>query len=341
MKTFPNRFVASMVALVFISPSAQPATSSAGPMLMVVNQKLNAVQIVDPGSGTVTATIATKGIRGHETVVSADGKRAYVPIYGDSGVGKPGTDGRTIEILDLTTNRFIDQIDLGRPARPHCVRLGPDGLLYVTAEVGETLEVVDPVKKRVVRSIPTGQKESHMLVVTRDGSRGYTSNVGAGSVSALDLKNGKTIAVVPVAKVTQRISISVDDKLVFTADQENPRLAAIDTTTNKVQQWIDLPSIGYGTAATPDGKWLLVSLIKDSKIAVVDLAAMKVVRILEVAAGPMEILLRPDRPVAYVSCFAAGKVAIIDLNSWKVSGWIKTGEGADGLAWIASEAPAH
>jgi DNA-binding beta-propeller fold protein YncE len=320
------------VALATCHSQEPPATSR--PQLLVVNQKLNAVQFVDVDSGKVTATVKTKDIRGHEAVVSKDGRLAYIPIYGNSGVGKPGTDGRTIEVLDTTAKKFVDTIDLGRPARPHCIRLGPDGLFYVTAEVGQTVEVIDPASGKHVASIPTNQDYSHMLAISRDGKRAYTSNVGVGSVTAIDLLKRTVISVIPVAKVTQRISLSVDDKYVFTADQDAPRLAVIETATNKIKEWITLPSIGYGTASTPDGRWLLVALITGSKLAVVDLASMKVSRTIDVAGGPMEILVQPDRNVAYVSCFAGGKVAIVDLKTWQVNKLIETGEGADGLAWI-------
>ena len=47
------------------NPQPRPARQ-----LLVVNQKLNAVQFVDVDSGKVTATVKTKDIRGHEAVVS-------------------------------------------------------------------------------------------------------------------------------------------------------------------------------------------------------------------------------------------------------------------------------
>ena len=315
-------------------PASSRPTQEHHPRLLVVNQKLNAVQIVDPIAGKTSKTIPTKGIRGHEAVVGPDGRFVFVPIYGDSGVGKPGTDGRSIEILDLVEERFVGEIDLGRPARPHCVRLGSDGLLYVTAEIGQTVEVIDPMTKKIVGSIRTNQDESHMLVLTKDGKRGYTSNVGAGSVTALDITARKAVRVIQVAKVAQRISMSLDGKLVFTADQQAPRLAVIDTTSNTVKEWIPLPSTGYGTAPTNDGRYLLVALNTSEKVAVVDLTSMKVARTIDVPAGPMEIVVEPNGRVAYVSCFSGGKVAAIDLHEWKVKKLIDTGEGADGLAWL-------
>jgi DNA-binding beta-propeller fold protein YncE len=121
--------------------------------------------------------------------------------------------------------------------------------------------------------------------------------------------------------------------MVFTSDQTQPRLAVIDTATNKVKTWVKLPAVGYGTASTEDGRWLLVAMPSASKVAVVDLQKLKVVRTIGVPSAPQEILMRPDGKVAYVSCNRTGRVAAIDLVGWKVQDIIPAGSGADGLAW--------
>jgi YVTN family beta-propeller protein len=132
------------------------------------------------------------------------------------------------------------------------------GMLYVTTELDKTVSIIDPKTLKIVGSVPTGQEQSHMLVLTRDGSKGYTANVGPGTVSVLDMKGRKTLAIIPISKDTQRISISRDDSMVFTADQTKPQLAVIDTATNKVKTWVALAAFAYGTAATLDGRWLLL-----------------------------------------------------------------------------------
>ena len=121
------------------------------------------------------------------------------------------------------------------------------GMLYVTTELDQTVTIIDPSTLKIVSTVPTGQKESHMLVISRDGKRGYTSNVGAGSVSVLDLPGRKTIAIIPISSEAQRIAISNDDKMVFTSDQTKPQMAVIDTATNKIKTWVPLPAVGYGT----------------------------------------------------------------------------------------------
>lgn len=315
-----------------------PGTSVAQDALLVANQNDQSLSIVDPVKNQQIASVHENEYTGHEVAASPDGKTAYVPIYGNSGVGKPGSDGRTMEVIDLPSQKIVGTVDFGHGVRPHKPVYDPaSGMLYVTTELDHSITVVDPKTLKIVGAIPTGQAESHMLAISHDGSTGYTANVGPGTVSVLDMKARKTITVIPVAKTVQRISISNDDKWVFTADQSNPRLAVIDTATNKVSSWITLPSIGYGTAPTLDGRWLLVVMTYPGRVAVVDLKAMKVAQVITVPEDPTEILMNPDGHVAYVACGASSKIAVIDLSDWKIQALIDARKGADGLAWAGAK----
>jgi DNA-binding beta-propeller fold protein YncE len=304
--------------------------------LLVVNQGDATVSVVDAKAEKQVAVIDehVTGVHGHEIAVTADGKTAFLPIYGSVGVGKPGIDGHEMLVIDLASRKIVDQVDWGHGVRPHMPFLDPaSGMLYVTTELDKSVSIVDPKTHKIVGSVPTGAEQSHMLILSHDGRLGYTANVGPGTVSVLDMKARKTLAVIPVAGMVQRIAISNDDKWVFTADYTKPQMAVIDTATRKVAQWIALPGLGYGAAPTKDGKWLLVAVPTESKVAVIDLASMKVVRTVDVPAVPQEVVIRPDQKVAYVSCVSSGKVGAIDLGSWKVTS-IAAGPGADGLAWV-------
>lgn len=304
--------------------------------LLVVNQGDSDLSLVNPASGREVATVSemTPGVHGHEIAVSADGRTAFMPIYGSTGVGKPGIDGHEMLVIDLPSRAVVAHVDFGRGVRPHLPVLDPvSGMLYVTTELDKTITVIDPRTRKIVGTVPTGQEQSHMLVLSHDGKRGYTANVGPGTVSVLDMVGRKTLAVIPIAEKVQRISISNDDKLVFTSDVIKPQLAVIDTATNKLKMWIPLPGMGYGTAATPDGKWLLVAIPATNQVAVVDLKSMQVAKTIDVPSIPQEVLVRPDGKVAYVSCNMSGKVAAINLATWNVDKLIVAGKLADGLGW--------
>ena len=329
MKTL-HTFLALFVCLSLVSAAEDLSHG----LLLVANKGEHTLGLIDPIAGKMIATVPEDGVTGHEVVASADGKFAYVPIYGNAGVGKPGTDGQLIRVIDLEKHAVVGTVDLEKGLRPHCAVIGPkNGLLYVTTEIENTVTVIDPQTLKVVGKIPTGQSESHMLAITSDGKRGYTANVAPGTVSVLDLEAKKVLVIIPVCKNTQRISLSPDDRWVFTADQTQPRLAVIDTQTNGVRQWIEMPGIGYGSAPTPDGRWLVIALPQTNQVAVIDLTTMKVAHTLDVPKAPQEVLVRPDGAEAYVSCDASRQVAVIDTKTWTVKKLIAAGAGADGLAW--------
>lgn len=320
-------------------PSAKPnLPQPANGLLLVANKGNHTLSVIDPQTGSALAAVEEDGVTGHEVVASNDGRRAFVPIYGSGGVGTPGTDGQLVRVIDLQKKEVVGTIDFGHGVRPHCAVAGAtSGLIYITTELDQTITVIDPATLKRVRSIPTGKEESHMLALTRDEKRGYTANVGSGTVSVLDLTAGKVLEIIPVARAIQRIALSADERRAFTADQTKPRLAVIDTFSNKVSDWIELPAIGFSAAATPDGRSLLVVLSRANQLAVVDLTTLKVSRTLDLPRVPQEVLIRPDGAKAYVSCDATRQVAAVDLATWTVEKLIPAGPMADGLAWAVRE----
>src|ERR1700728_2308185 len=274
----------------FLAPLSTAPSSPSNGLLLVANKGDQTLGLIDPTTGRQIATVAEGGVTGHEVATSPDGKRAFVPVYGDSGVDMPGTDGSTIAVIDLGERKLIHTVDFGHGVRPHCAVFGPkDGQLYVTTELDKSVTIIDPQTLKIVGNIPTGQAESHMLAVSADGRYGYTANVGPGTVSVLDLAARKTLTVISVAAHVQRISITPNNRWVFTSDAEKPRLAVIDAATNRVDRWIALPGTGYGTASTPDGKWLLVALPNANAVSIVNLATLRVVKTIIVPSAPQEV----------------------------------------------------
>ena len=324
----------SMTTIAHAQMKESSPSKSAKGLLLVCNKGDRTLSIIDPATGDQLAAVDEDGTTGHEVIASADGKFAFVPIYGNSGVGHAGTDGQLIRVIDLEKRAVVGTVDFGKGLRPHCAMIGPKNkLLYVTTELSNSIAVIDPGTFKILDSIPTGQSESHMLVINSHGRYGYTANVGPGTVSVIDLQEKKVIKIIPVSKVTQRIAISPDDRWVFTSDQTKPQLAVIDTKKNEITKWIELPGFGYGTAPTPDGNWLVVAMPIVQKVALVDLKTMTVTRTVDVPRSPQEVLIRSDGKVAYVSCDASKQVAAIDLQSFSVEKLIPAGKGADGLAW--------
>jgi hypothetical protein len=101
-----------------------PKSDSNRDLLLVVNKGDQTLGIVEPESGLQLATVPVEDTTGHEVAASPDGRTAWIPIYGNSGVGSPGADEEQSRGRIFTHTR-IATTDLGHPARPHCAVFGP------------------------------------------------------------------------------------------------------------------------------------------------------------------------------------------------------------------------
>jgi YVTN family beta-propeller protein len=309
--------------------------------VLVVNVLERTLTIIDPVLGTDVARIPVTGVDPKEgeafprqVAASPDGRTAWVPLYSDSSVGRPGTDGRSITIVSLTERKVAGYVDLGTGMRPHMPAFGPkDGLLYVTTEASKTVTIIDPRTRRMIGTIPTGSDQSHGLLFSNAGTRLYTWNVAPGSISVLDPARKKLIKTISLGGQVQRLAISKDDRYLFASDQTKPRLIVIDTRSNEVTRYIKAPTVPYALAMSPDGNTLLCALPFRGMMGAVDPRGSLVDRTFFVLRNPQSIVFRPDGGEAYVSTGSANAVAIIDLQTLTIRKYIKVANEAEGVAW--------
>jgi YVTN family beta-propeller protein len=320
------------------------AASAQTSILAIVNQKQHTVVLTDPAAKKILATI-TVGVNGHEIAASPDNRLLFVPIYSNTGVGKPGTNGQTIDVIDVASRKLVHTIDLGSPTRPHRALFGPGGNLYVSAELHNAIDIIDPHTQTLIGEIPTGQPQSHMFAISPDGRRIYTANVGPGSVSVLDLPNRKLLKVIPLTKTVQRMALSNDGRWAFTSDETQPRIAVIDTRTNTLSRWVPVTGIPYTTQPTADGRYLLVSSLAPNAtplangtglINVVDLHTLAVVRTLPLPSFA-SALYRHGTSI-YMTCPGNGDVEVLDPHgdpaTWSPQTLLTLTPGVDGMAWV-------
>src|SRR5262249_13342607 len=103
-----------LIATFVVGLAASAHARKLGPdgFLFIANQYEHAALLYDLSTKKVVSRVEV-GVNGHEVAVSPDGHLGYVPIYGNAGVGRPGTDGDRIDIIDLKEGKLVGNIPLG------------------------------------------------------------------------------------------------------------------------------------------------------------------------------------------------------------------------------------
>lgn len=323
-----RRFVFPALTPLIVLSSPQPPQDA---LLLVANKQEASLSIINVATGQTTATLAT-GEGPHEVAVSRSGRTAIVTNYGTG----PSM-GSSLTVVDLPT-RTTRTIDLGDYRRPHGAWfLSGDNKVAVTVEVNQAVLIVDLQAARVERTISTAQQGSHMIAVRADGARGYTANVGSGSITEIDFLTGST-RTLAVAPVTEGIGVTPDGSQVWVGSNQQHTVTVIDVASWKAIDTLSAPGLPYRINISPDGKRAVVTTPMANAVRIFDVATRRQLSELTIPGGgaqgsqPVGATISADSRWAYVACQGSQTAAVVDLQELRVVKSLPTGAGPDGIA---------
>lgn len=345
MKNYEWRIYRLVAIIVFLAALANlpikcNAQSAPGKSLLALSKTDHTLAVIDPVTLKIIARIPV-GIDPHEVIASSDGKTAYVSIYGGGSLHE-------LNVIDLVAQKPLLNIDT-RPL------FGPHGLSFVngkawfTAEGSKSIGRYDPASGTIDWSIGTGQDRTHMIYVSSDGKKIYTTNVSSGTVSILAdtlFAPGKFAppgakphedwmqTIVPTARGSEGFDVSPNGSELWTASSEDGTISIIDLAVKKLASKIDAKVLGANRLKfTPNGKLVFISSLQTGKLTVYDAKSRSEIKRLKIGHGAAGILMDPDGSRAFVACSADNYVAVIDLKTLEITGQIDVGGVPDGLAW--------
>ena len=334
--TLPLRILKFVASLVLLFAGASSVAQNPSPMLLVLEKDDKSLALVDPVSLKVMARIPA-GEDPHEIVASADCRFAYISNYG--AFRNPQ---HTFSVVDLAARKALPPVDLGALLAPHGLSM-VNGNVYFTAEGSKAIGRYNPASRQIDWILGLGQNRTHMLVVAKDESRIFTSNVNSDSISILDRNksgdaSGWIQSTIPVGKSPEGFDASPDGREVGAANSDDGTASIIDLASRKVVQTIDFHTkMANRLEFTPDGKLVLISDLRTGDLVVVDVAARKELKRINLGRGVAGVLIVPDGSRAYAAVSPDNKVCVVDLKTFTVVGSIATGNGPDGMAWVAAK----
>jgi len=196
----------------------------------------------------------------------------------------------------------------------------PSPALLVLNKEG-SLAIVDPVTRKVVGQVPTGEGP-HEVVASTDGKMAFASNYGSttpgNSISVIDL----------AARKERRLDLGplrrphglwfAGGKLYFTAES-NKLIGRYDPVQNQID-W--LLGTGQNTThmvmVTPDESQIFTSNIGSDSITMIERAGSWNETVIPVGKGPEGFDMSPDGKQIWAANSRDGGVSVIDIATKRV-----------------------
>ena len=349
----------SAALLVLLIGIAETAAGQSAPerSLLALSKRDHTLAIVDPTSLQVMARLPV-GPDPHEVIASSDGTKAFVSIY---GFGRY----HALSVLDLVAQKALPDIDTGALTGPHGLAF-VGGKVWFTAEGAKAIARFDPATRTIDWIMGTGQNRTHMLYVTSDEKKIYTTNVSSGTVSILEQvalppmgappgirsqpgaqgpappaasrRMDWNETVIPVGKGVEGFDVSPDGRELWTANAQDGSLSIIDLASRKVAATLDAKIFASNRLKfTPDGKLVLITSLREGDLVVYDAASRQEYKRVRIGHGAAGILMDPISPRAFVACTPDNYVTVMDLRTFEIIGHVDVGGEPDGLAWAVRQ----
>lgn len=309
--------------------------ASPNSLMLLVNKQAHSVTVYDHATNRPICT-ASVGVNPHEVAASNDGQLIYVPIYGTTAVGVPGTDEHTLYIIKTSDCSQQAVIDTGDHKRLHGIYVGSNNLIYVTAEVSQSLVIIDPAQRKVLGAIPTGSSYSHMIAVKPDLSRAYVSNVQSKNVSVLDIPDRKLLKQIPTEGENQRMVLSPDQQWFVTNLGDAHKVAFFRTSDDSLDFAVPVDGSPFVSRFSPDGKYVYTAGYGKQGVTVwkIDVAQKKPVAALyHLGSSIGTLAIGPNGNHLYLSDQSKDWVQIISIANWAPEDKIHTARGPDEIVF--------
>jgi WD40 repeat protein len=269
----------------------------------------------------------------HELLALPEHGRAYVPIFGDGIHGRNPNPHYLLCIFDLHKRAHTGDIDLRPYMAPHTLKLGPDGLIYITCENSAAVVVIDPESNRTIDAIDTGSTNAHRLIIAPDGERLYTENEEDATVSVIDLRSRKLLGKIETPRSLAGIAISADGGTVVAVDDAQPAIFLIDTASGAMREEVRLdgvPKPAQIARYAPDYSLLGITSLNSDMVSLID-PSFREQTAIKVGSQPMDMAFNGDELL--VACQGDGSIHVVDIpqRRWKHS--FRAGTGCESLAF--------
>jgi YVTN family beta-propeller protein len=315
--------------------------------LVVANKAEATVSLIDLGSGEVVRTLPA-GDGPHEVGISPDGRFALVSNYGRRGEG-----GDSLTLIDVRMAEVVKTIPLAPYSRPHGVEWIDERHAAVTVEADRALAVVDVESGEVVSAIDTDQDVSHMVALGPGGQRAYVANIGSGSITVIDLDEGKRIRNIATGEGAEGVAVSASGDHIWVTNRADGTVTVLDADTLEIIRQVSSPGFPIRATATLKGE-VLVTRAEAGDVVIYDNATLEETRTVSFdltsmgdtgerlftdrfgdSSVPIGVVIDDSGNRAYVAHANADVITEVDTTTGAITRMLRAGKEPDGMGFSA------
>jgi YVTN family beta-propeller protein len=204
--------------------------------------------------------------------------------------------------------------------------------LYVPESAGDAVDVIDPVKMKVIDRYKTGLDPQH-VVPAWDLKTLYATNDLNDSLTAINPRTGKREGPNLAVPDPYNMYFTVDGSEAIVVAEAQQRLDFRDPHTFAPRESVPVDCAGVDHIDfSPDGGYLVATCEFAGRLVKVDVHRHAVLGYLDLkGSSPQDIKLDPAGRTFYVADKNLGGVHEIDADTFREVGFIRTGKDAHGL----------
>ena len=242
----------------------------------------------------------------------------------------------TVSVFDVVNLRLDRQLPVG--INPSGVTANPKrNEVYVvnsgTAQTNGSISVIDTEKNVVAATIPV-HRQPYFLSVDPTGDMAYVANSGSNSVSILDLKTRREIAIVGTGEGPGLARIAPDGKSLVVTNRVGNSISILGQAGGpadwRIRKVIEGCPGATDVVFLPDSTKAFVACSGGHQVAAISLANSAepnraarpdaLEALLDVGHSPVHLALKPDGGEIFVSNFDSDSISEIETSTNNVTG---------------------
>ncbi len=260
-------------------------------------------------------------------------------------------DSSDVAVIDSNTDQVLTRISLGSYANGHMAMPTHDGKkLLVSATGSDRFVIIDLATLAIERSVATGQWPEH-FDITPNSQFAYVGNMGDGTVSVIELKEGKEVSRLAGFFEPHGFSVMPDGSKVYVSNVGAHEVALIPVTAQRVAKRLAVGGAHRFAARNPDkylkeikgivhpvltmdGRFVYAADGDAGEVGVIDTRTDKVVATLKVGDEPWRAYASPDGLWMMVPNNGDQTVSVISTKTQRVVTTLKGGAEMTGINYV-------